>query len=143
MATPTVRTAGVKSMEEDLLSKGKSMSKYPLAPTKRGDARALRKVEDDAVDVLRPASSGHPFFSFRYSYTEMSVQGGKAHVKSRKARFEDGKLTSEAFEGELDRNLYDRSVSDAQRYFAHQTALFLKSLSLFLPFSRKHTPDRD
>ena len=119
------------------------MSKYPLVRAKRGNERALRKVEDDAVDVLRPASSAHPFVSFRYSYTEMSVQGGKANVKSRNARFEDGKLTSEAFEGELDRNLYDRAVSDAQRYFADQTALFLKSLSLFLPFSRKHTPDRD
>jgi hypothetical protein len=119
------------------------MSKYPRVPAKQGDGRALKKVEDDAVDVLRPASSGYPFFSFRYSYTEMSVQGGKAHVKSRKARFEDGKLTSEAFEAELDRNLYDRSMSDAQYFFAHQTALFLKSLSLFLPFSRKNTPDRD
>jgi len=143
MAPTTVRNAGVKSMEEDHLSKGESMSKYPLVRAKRGNERALRKVEDDAVDVLRPASSAHPFVSFRYSYTEMSVQGGKANVKSRNARFEDGKLTSEAFEGELDRNLYDRAVSDAQRYFADQTALFLKSLSLFLPFSRKHTPDRD
>jgi len=130
-------------MEEDHLSKGESMSKYPLVRAKRGNERALRKAEDDAVDVHRPASSGYPFFSFRYSYTEMSVQGGKAHVKSRKAHFEDGKLTSEAFEGELDRNVYDRSVSDAQRYFAGQTALFLQSLSLFLPFSRKHRRDRD
>jgi hypothetical protein len=117
------------------------MNKYPVKPAKLQRAHALRKVENDPVDVLGPASSASPFFSFRYSYTEMSVQGGKTHVKSRKARFEDGKLTSEAFEGELDRNVYDRSVSDAQRYFADQTALFLKSLSLFLPFSRKHRSD--
>ena len=29
---------------------------------------------------------------------------GRTRVKSRQARFEDGKLTSEAFEGELDRS---------------------------------------
>ena len=113
------------------------MSKYPLSPAKRSNVRARRKVEDDAVDVLRPASNAHPFVTFRYSYTEMSVQGGKARVKSRNARFADGKLSSEAFEGELDRSVYDRSVDEAQRYFTEQTSLFLKSLSLLLPFSRK------
>src|SRR6059058_2554759 len=119
------------------------MSKYPVKLAERIRASPVRKMKNDAADVLTPTTHSSPFLSFRYSYTEMSVLGGKAHVKSRNARFEDGKLTSEAFEGELDRNLYDRAVSDAQRYFADQTALFLKSLSLFLPFSRKHTPDRD
>ncbi len=115
------------------------MNKYPVKLARR----ALPKVENDAGDVLARASSGNPFFSFRYSYTEMSVVGDKTHAKSRKARFEDGKLTSEAFEGELDRNVYDRSVSDAQRYLANQTALFLKALSLFLPLSQKQRDDRD
>jgi hypothetical protein len=133
---PMMRRAGVKSVE-NLLSKGNSMSKYPLSPAKRGNMPALRKVEDDAVDVLGPASNAHPFVTFRYSYTEMSVQGGKARVKSRNARFADVKLSSEAFEGELDRSVYDRSVDEAQRYFTEQTSLFLKSLSLLLPFSRK------
>ena len=52
---------------------------------------------------------------------------GRTRVKSRQARFEDGKLTSEAFEGELDRTAYDQMVTEAQRYF-------WRSLSLFLPF---------
>jgi hypothetical protein len=112
------------------------MSKYPLV-AKRRSARAPRKIEDDPVEVLGPASSAHPFVSFRYSYTEVSVRDGKAHVKSRNARFEDGKVSSEAFEGELDRGVYDRSVDAAQRYFAEQTSVLLKSLSLLLPFSRK------
>ena len=103
--------------------------------------RALREVDNDAVEVVEPTSN--PFFSFRYSYTQMSVRGGRTHVTSKRASFEDGKLTSEAFAGELDRNVYDRSVSDAQRYFAGQTARFLQSLSLFLPFSRKQRRDRD
>jgi len=47
---------------------------------------------------------------------------------------QDGKLTSEAFEGDLDRTVYEHIVSDAQHYFLGQTPLFLKSLSLLLPF---------
>jgi hypothetical protein len=115
------------------------MSKYPVKLGKR----ALRNVETDAVEVIAPASRANPFVSFRYSYTEISALGGKAHVKSKQARLEEGKLTSEAFEGDLDRTLYDQMVGDAQRYFLGQTALLMKLLSLFLPFSSKQRPDRD
>mgnify|MGYP003693906485 CR=1 FL=1 len=46
----------------------------------------------------------NPFFTFRrYSFTEISAVGGRAHVKSRQARLEDGKLTTETFEGDVDR----------------------------------------
>ena len=75
------------------------MSKYLVKRAERNRARPVRKIESDAVDVLAPTTCSSPFLSFRYSYTEMSVLGGKAHVKSRNARFEDGKLTSETFEG--------------------------------------------
>ena len=115
------------------------MNKLPV----RRAERALRKVEQDVVEVMEPASRANPFFSFRYSYTEISAAGGKARVKSRRTRFEDGKLTSEAFEGELDRSAYEQMVSEAQLQFLAQTALLMKSLSWLLPFSRKHRPDRD
>ena len=119
------------------------MSKYPLKLAERNRARPVRKIESDAVDVLAPTTRSSPFLGFRYSYTEMSVLGGRAHVKSRNARFEDGKLTSETFEGELERSAYDQAVSDVQRQIGDQTAQILKSLSLFLPFFRTHRPDRD
>jgi hypothetical protein len=112
------------------------MSKYPVTR----DQRALREVETDAVEVVRPAS---PFFSFRYSHTEISAVGDKARVKFRQTRLEDGKLTTETFEGEADRAAYDRMVDDAQRYFLSQTALFAKSLLWMLPSSRKPRSDRD
>ncbi len=115
------------------------MSNYPVKLGKR----ALRKVEKDAVEVIGSASRANPFVSFRYSYTEISALGGKAHVKSRKTRFEDGKLTSEAFEGELDRSAYEQIANQAQHYFRSQAALLLQSLSWFLPSSRNQSPDRD
>jgi hypothetical protein len=115
------------------------MSKLPVRRTER----APRKVEQAKVEVIEPASSANPFVSFRYSYKEISASGGKARVKSRSARFEDGKLTSETFEGELDRSAYERMVGEAQHQLLAQTALLMNSLSRLLPFARKHRPDPD
>jgi len=115
------------------------MSKLPV----RRSERAPRKVEQGNVEVIEPAPSANPFVTFRYSYTEISASGGKARVKSRSARFEDGKLTSETFDGELDRTAYERMVSEAQHQFLAQTALLMKSLSRLLPFAGKHRPDPD
>ena len=111
------------------------MSTHPVKRTER----ALREIDSNAVEVIPPAN---PFFTFRYSFTEISAAGGKAHVKSRHARLEDGKLTTETFEGDVDRTVYDRLVGDAQRHFLDQTTLLLKSFWL-LPFSRNPHSDRD
>ena len=99
-------------------------------------AGAVRNVEKDAVEVIGPVPAANPFFTFRYSYTEISASGGKARVKSRQARWENGRLTAEAFEGDLDGTVYGQMVSAAQHYFLSQAAFFMKSLSLLLPFSR-------
>jgi hypothetical protein len=58
---------------------------------------------------------------------EVSLVDGRTHVKSRRARFQDGKLESEAFEGELDRTAYEQMVREAERYFLGTLALFLPS----------------
>ena len=101
------------------------------------------KVAKNALEVIEPAARAGPFFSFRYSSIEMSAIGGRARVKARTTRLENGKLTSEAFEGDLERAAYDRAVNDAQHYFLDQTALMLKSLSFLLPLSWKERTDRD
>ncbi len=115
------------------------MSNYPV---KRA-LPAPRKLERDEVEVIVPAPRTNPFFSFSYSYTEISVLGGKARVKARKTRLEDGKLSSETFEADLDRSAYEHMADQAQQYVLGQTALFLRSLSSLLPFSRKQRFDRD
>jgi hypothetical protein len=119
------------------------MSKYPAKLAERNRARPIREMKSDAVDVLAPTSRSSPLLSFRYSYTEMSVLDGKAQVKSRNARLENGKLTLETFEGELDQSAYDRAISDVQRSIGNQMAQCPKSFSFFLPFFRTHRPDRD
>jgi len=115
------------------------MKKHPVTLGKRVPA----KVAKNALEVIEPAASSGPFFSFRYSSMEVSAIGGRARVKAKTTRLEDGKLTSETFEGDLERDVYDRAVNDAQRYFLDQTALMLKSLSFLLPFSWKQRTDRD
>ena len=109
-------------------------------PVKRA-ARAPLKPEKDAVEVIGPTSKASPFFSFSYSYTEISALGGKARVKAKKMRLEDGKLTLETFEGDLERSAYEQMISQAQQYILGQTALFMKSL--LRPFSEKQRFDRD
>ena len=108
------------------------MGRYPVKVGKR----AVSKAGEGAVEVIAPAAKAHPFVSFQYSYTEISAVGGKANVKSRKARLEDGKLTTETFEGELDRSAYEQTISQAQQYFLGQTEFFLKWLASMLPFRR-------
>jgi hypothetical protein len=117
------------------------MSKLPV---KRRKAE-IRNAEDPSYEVLAPEQrdSFGPFFSFSFSHTEMSLQGGRARVKSRSARFEDGKLETQTFEGELDRRAFDEFVDQSQRLVAQQASMFLRSLSWFLPFAGKRKTDRD
>lgn len=96
------------------------MATYPVKAKKRVPQKARK--DEVAVEPVRAS-----FFNFRYSSTEVSLIDGKTRIKSRQTRFEDGKLTSEAFEGELHRSAFDQAVRETQRQF-------WKSLSLFLPF---------
>jgi hypothetical protein len=113
------------------------VSKHPV---KRAE-RALRKVEPDAVEVIGPAGNANAFFSFRYSYTEISAVGDKAHLKSRHARLENGKLTSETFDGDFDRSVHEQVLREAQNLFLGQTALLMKALTWMLPFPRSQRRD--
>src|SRR5215831_18878731 len=127
------------------------MTKYPVKAAARKvrpvesnaaepiDARAAESKAVEVIDARRAA----PFFSFRYSYTEISSQGGAPRVKSRKTSFEDGKLVSESFEGELDRDVYDRVFRNTAQFFMSQTAALMNSLLELLPSVPKSRSDRE
>jgi hypothetical protein len=106
-------------------------------------SRELDKVRDtvfplESIDTaakqaptVMPRPSG--LFTFRYSSTEIYSEGGNLHVKMKETRYQDGRLKSEECEGTLDRQAYDRVVSDAQGYFLNQMSNFVRLL--YLPFS--------
>jgi hypothetical protein len=109
------------------------MSDYPV----KRKSRPARVLEGDVVDVAAPAAKGNKGLSFRYSYAEFTALGNSARLKAGRTRYEDGKLTIESFEGELDPKTYVHAVTDAQRFFAEQTAACLQAWrSLLLPFTK-------
>ena len=115
--------------------------KSPPARIFEGDgerkSRPPRILEGDVVEVPAPAVKANTGFSFRYSYAEFSAVGNSARFKTKRARYEDGKLTTESFEGELDPGKYEHMMNDVQRFFVNQTALYLQAFrSLMLPFGR-------
>lgn len=106
------------------------MNKVPAVTRKK---RELQTVQPTELEVVQPGPSGG-LFSFSYSFTEISMRGDKTHVKSRRTRFEGGKLTSEAFEGELGREVYERMTQQAQQMVAAQMGMVLRSMSWLLPW---------
>ena len=114
------------------------MSKLPA--TRRPQAPA--QVGSRPLQVAEPMRASAPFFSFRYSFTEVTAAGGKTVVKSRQTRLENGRLTQESFEGELEGDAYERLADQAQRQVMAQAALMWRAFAWFLPMPRSQG-DRD
>ena len=72
-------------------------------------------------------------FSFRYSSTIVSSHGGRTQVKAKRVSLEDGKLSTESFEGELDGRAHDDAVRRAQQQVLEDAAPLLRMLRWMLP----------
>ena len=96
--------------------------------------KTIEKANKDEIEVLEPTHKMFPFISFYYSYKEISSVKGQTRIRAKEKRFVNGKFESEEFEGTLGGHVYDRIVSDMQKYFFHQINAFLKPFSMFLPF---------
>jgi len=116
------------------------MKKYPVAISKR----SLREGADGAVqpDRLDRDARG-PWISFTYSFTEISAVGATARVRSKRASCENGRLVSESFEGELDRDHAERALVEAQRRFSEQAVGFVRALFGFPPLPGKARSEWD
>ncbi|HET9764271.1 MAG TPA: hypothetical protein VFR50_12175 [Casimicrobiaceae bacterium] len=114
------------------------MKKYPITVSKR----AVRKGADHALQPSDPEARG-PWISFHYSCTEISATGTTARVRSKRASCENGRLRSESFEGELDRDHAERVLFEAQRRFSEQAALFVRSLFGFPALPRRSRSEWD
>lgn len=73
-----------------------------------------------------------PFFSFRYSYRSVTLDRDRAHIQAREARFEDGRLETEEFEGTTGAASYLQAVVEMQRRLAGQFVSFMGALPSFM-----------
>ena len=106
----------------------------------RKDAdKMIEKADKGEVEVLEPIQRMTPFFSFHYSYKEISSVSGQTHIRSKKKQFVNGKLESEEFEGTLGGHVYDHMVSDMQKHFLNCLDTFFKSFSALLSFRSKNS----
>ena len=115
------------------------MSKHSVVPARppQEQAREVEPVRPNLPSLPFFGSFANPFVSFTYSYTEVSESGGKAHVKSRRTRLADGKLSSEAFEGEVAPGVYEQWMQSAHAQLAEQMKLFMQPFGWLLPPPRK------
>jgi hypothetical protein len=105
---------------------------------KRLEIRVDRKTE---MEALNPVQRKKPFISFRYSYREVSSVGGKTYVKAKEKKFENGKFTSEAFEGVAPGNLLDNMATEMQKMFFGQIASVVRAFTAFLPGAKRDKRD--
>lgn len=108
------------------------------------ERKARHEVSNPAkneVEILDPFQRAFPFINFRYSYREISSNGGQTHVRSQEKSFENGKFKSEEFEGTLPANVYSDMVGEIQKLFFNQIEMLMKPFSLFLP-SRSRKENR-
>ena len=108
------------------------MPKYPLTVAPKRST-TLRARDDEAVVPASPPATGSGFLSFRYSSTVVSSQGGRTHVRARRVALEDGKLSSESFEGELDGRAHEDAVRRAEQQALEDAAPLLRALRWLLP----------
>ena len=109
------------------------MPKYSLTTVTPKRNTSLREIDADAVVPASPPANGSGFLSFRYSSTVVSSQGGRTQVKAKRVSLEDGKLSSESFEGELDGRAHDDAVRRAQQQVLEDAAPLLRMLRWMLP----------
>lgn len=123
-------------MKNSIQKREKFMSK----DIARKDAdKTIEKTKKGEVEVLEPIQKSTPFFSFYYSYKEISSVNGQTRIRSKKKQFMNGKLESEEFEGTLGGHVYDHMVSDMQKNFLNCLDTFLKPFSALLSFGSKNS----
>lgn len=101
---------------------------------KRRNNEIITDSDMGDIEVIEPSRNANPFFSFQYSYREISSAGGKTHIKSKNKKFADGKFTSEEFEGTADQGIYNSLFDNMQKNIFGQMMSLLKPFSLLLPF---------
>ena len=101
--------------------------------TPKRSASLRDDAKESAVVPAAPTAARSGFLSFRYSSTVVSSHGGRTQVSSKRVSLEDGKLSSESFEGELEGRAHDEAVRRAREQVLEDAAPLLRVLRWMLP----------
>jgi hypothetical protein len=112
-------------------------------PTVKREPRAPRVVDVEPTDLIESPPAHGGAFTFSYSYMQITAAGSKACIKSRRARYADGKLSKESFDGEFDRPIYDAAINQMQRAFANQASSLLRTFASLFALPPAMRRDRD
>ena len=109
------------------------MKKLPVKSRHRAPRKkaATEVIPAPARTVASPWMA-MAFLSFQMHMMEVTRGEGGTRVKARQAKFEEGKLTTEAFDGMLPVQAYGEMVKQMQDYFAAQAEMFMKPYAMFL-----------
>jgi hypothetical protein len=141
------RVQGRRAVESLRLNGTNGIEDMTTLPTRRRHRTPVAKA--DKRDVAARASSRpaltnvKPVFAFRYSFTALSTSRGNASLTHRETSFENGTLTSETFEGSVDRPAYEELVARVHEQMLRQTQMVLRSMFWFLPGARRDRGDED
>jgi len=91
---------------------------------------ALRQLFSDSM--VEPISPLDSMSGFRYSYTEVRMQGDGTHVRRSETRLQDGRLVTEECEGMVDEQVYQRLLEQSQRQWHEQMEQAMQLV--FMPF---------
>jgi len=114
-----------------------------ITPKHAAPSRALRQPAPRALDAPGPAPAPSGFLSFRYSYTELTAEGGRTQVKGRRVQLDDGRLSSESFEGEFGAEAFASAVRQVQEQVLAQGGWLLNPFAWLLPAGRRPLDDGD
>jgi len=91
----------------------------------------LRRPPSATVRSTSKAERG-PGISFRYSFHAVEADERGARFVAREARFEDGKLQTEALEGTIDRESYQATLAELRGQVTRRVAALLGPITQLL-----------
>ena len=92
--------------------------------------------KQEALPLWNPFLAGSTFLNFTHSYSEISQDGARTHIKSTTTRLTDGRLSKESFEGDLPAEAFGEAVIKAQTLFLEQAKTLLRPWWLPAPLTR-------
>jgi hypothetical protein len=74
-----------------------------------------QKAEIKQTENTKPRLGNVPFTRFHCSYREMTLEEGKTRVRGSETRYENGKLSTKTFEGEMEGDHLSGALEETYR----------------------------